>query len=236
MRNVVSISFGKDSLAMLLIMLKRGMRIDEAVFYDTEVEFDCIYTIRDKVKVLLGRHGIPFTQLRPNRCFLYSMLEKPIHKQGTERIHRIGYGWCGGPCRWGTSAKIQSIDRHCRGSNIHIAIAADERERIKQRSPYKLYPLVDWGMTEADCLEYCYNEGYRWTEDGVELYDILSRVSCWCCRNKNLDELRNIYHFLPRYWEKLRDLQSKIHEPMKGPGKSVFDLERRFEQEKRRAA
>ena len=37
---------------------------------------------------------------------------------------------------------------------------------------------------------------------------------------------------LPRYWERLRELQSEIQEPMKGKGAGVFDLERRFVLEK----
>ena len=66
---------------------------------------------------------------------------------------------------------------------------------------------------------------------GVELYDILDRVSCWCCQNKNLKELKNIYMYLPEYWQRLRGLQSRIDSPMKGVGKSVFQLEERFKKE-----
>lgn len=66
---------------------------------------------------------------------------------------------------------------------------------------------------------------------GVELYDILDRVSCWCYQNKNLKELKNIYMYLPEYWQRLRGLQSRIDSPMKGVGKSVFQLEERFKKE-----
>lgn len=102
--------------------------------------------------------------------------------------------------------------------------------RIKENSD-KEYPLIEHRMTESDCLKYCYENGYSWNENGIELYDILDRVSCWCCRNKNLKELKNIYLYLPEYWERLRGLQSRIDEPFKGPGKSIFDLEKRFEAE-----
>lgn len=67
---------------------------------------------------------------------------------------------------------------------------------------------------------------------GVRLYDILSRVSCWCCRNKNLTELKAIYQYLPEYWERLKIMQGKLRVPMKGDSKSVFDLEKRFMAEK----
>ncbi|MDO4562198.1 MAG: hypothetical protein Q4C12_00030 [Clostridia bacterium] len=64
----------------------------------------------------------------------------------------------------------------------------------------------------------------------IDLYDILDRVSCWCCSNKNLRELKNIYKFLPDYWEKLKMLQSKTDRPMKSSG-TVFELEERFKKE-----
>lgn len=86
-------------------------------------------------------------------------------------------------------------------------------------------------MTEYDCLNYCYSKGFDWRESGVELYSILDRVSCWCCRNKNLRELKNMYMHLPDYWKKLKEIQALLADPMKGEGKSVFELERRFSQE-----
>lgn len=56
-------------------------------------------------------------------------------------------------------------------------------------------------------LMYCVTHGFDWNENGVRLYEILDRVSCWCCANKNLKELKNYYKFLPEYWEKLKRLQ-----------------------------
>lgn len=71
----------------------------------------------------------------------------------------------------------------------------------------------------------------NWNENGIELYSVLDRVSCYCCRNKNLKELKNIYVYLPEYWQKLRGFQSRIDTPFKGEGKSIFDLEERFKRE-----
>ena len=82
-------------------------------------------------------------------------------------------------------------------------------------------------MTEKDCLEYCYSKGWHWQENGYELYDLLDRVSCKYCRNKNLKELRNIYHFMPDVWQELKDLQDKVKMPYKD-GKTIHDIEMRF--------
>lgn len=104
------------------------------------------------------------------------------------------------------------------------------------------YPLAEDGKSEAECLAACYARGYEWRETGantpngtIRLYDTLDRVSCWCCRNKNLKELRNIWRYLPAYWARLKGLQARIDSPMKSYG-SVFQLEKRFELESKRLA
>ena len=226
MRHIASVSFGKDSLAMLLMLIKKGMPLDEVVFYDTGKEFQAIYALRDKVSHLLAERGIIFTELRPTKPFDYYAFEH-ITKSGES-----GYGWCGGVCRWGTSEKTRALDKHNSGAVVYVGIATDETSRIKKGyAGHIKLPLVGWNVTEQDCLRYCRAAGYNWHEGEIDLYDILDRVSCWCCRNKNLKELRNIYKYLPEYWERLKAMQARIARPMKGPGKSVFELEERFKAE-----
>lgn len=238
MKYIASVSFGKDSLAMLLLLIAKKYPLDEVVFYDTGKEFKAIYDTRDKIIPLLYEKGIKYTELHPVLSFDYKMFEKPVCKRGTKTIHKYGYSWCGGTCRWGTTDKLQAIEKYCKGNYEYVGIAADEKERlIKERKGNKLFPLADWKLTERDCKKYCYTKGFKWleiTDTGkhVELYRILKRVSCWCCRNKNLKELKNIYkYFKNTYWKWLKKIQSKLLEPMKGEGKSIFDLEIRFKKE-----
>lgn len=227
MKYIASISFGKDSLAMLLRLIEENKPLDEVVFYDTGMEFECIYNLRNRILPLLEVHNIKYTELKPKETFLYTMFEKQVKKRnGT--IGK-GYSWCGGRCRWGTTEKLKAIEKHCKGNYEYVGIAYDEQNRLsKERKGNKLFPLAEWEMTEKDCLEYCYNKGYNWNEDGIELYSILDRVSCWCCCNKNLKELENYYKYLPKYWNKLKELQSKTDRPMKYNKYTVFDLEKKF--------
>ncbi len=218
---------------MLLRLLEEGWPLDEVVFYDTGMEFKAIYDIRDRIRPALAEIGIQYTELRPGYDFKWKMFDTPVN--GPNGPH-FGYSWCGGRCRWGTRDKLTVLERYARGAEEYIGIAADENRRIeKDRKGDKVMPLVEWGMTEADCLAYCYERGFTWEEDAgagpVRLYDVLDRVSCWCCCNKNLKELRNIKRFLPGYWKKLEDLQRRTDRPMKGAGKSVFELGKRFEEE-----
>lgn len=78
---VASVSFGKDSLALLLRLIDEKMPLDEVVFYDTGMEFKAIYNIRDKMLPILKKLGIKYTELKPKKDFLYLMLEKPIRKK-----------------------------------------------------------------------------------------------------------------------------------------------------------
>ena len=232
-KHIASVSFGKDSLAMLLLLMEKGWPLDEVVFYDTGMEFRALYDIRDRVLPLLAQKGITYTELKPDYGFEWKMFEKPVN--GRNGFH-LGYSWCGGRCRWGTTDKIVTVERYSRGSCEYVGIAADEKPRLeKERKGLKVFPLAETGMTEADCLRFCYDRGFFWeerTEAGpVRLYDILDRVSCWCCANKNLKELRNVYRYLPDYWRRLEGLQERTERPMKGAGKSVFDLKERFEKE-----
>lgn len=227
MKYIASVSFGKDSLAMLLKIIEEKLQLDEVIFYDTGVEFNAIYNIRDKVLVLLKEKKIKYTELKPKKPFLYNMLEKPVNKRNGEKVW--GYSWCGGACRWGTSEKIKTIENYCRGNYEYVGIAVDETNRLeKERKGIKLFPLVNWNMSEKDCLKYCYERGFNWLEDGIELYSILDRVSCWCCANKNLKELENYYKYLPIYWNKLKELQLKTNRPFKYNKYTVFDLEKKF--------
>ena len=234
MKFIASVSFGKDSLAMLLKLIENKELLDEVVFYDTGMEFECIYRIRDKVKNMLDKNNIKFVELHPKESFEYTMFEKTVkHRNGTVSK---GYSWCGGRCRWGTAEKNRIITKYLKdnyGNDYieYIGIASDETKRIDYEKTHKSYPLVKYDMTEKDCLQYCYDKGFDWIEDGVELYSILDRVSCWCCCNKNLKELKNYYKYLPKYWDKLKKLQSKTDRPMKYNKYTVFDLEDKFKNE-----
>lgn len=148
--HIASVSWGKDSLAMLLMLIAKGYPLNEVVFYDTGMEFEAIYHTRDQMLPRLEQLGIKYTRLEPENPFLFDMLERPVcsKQKGTHQ----GYGWCGGLCRWGTTGKLKAIDRYAeaRDAMVYVGIAADETPRLeKERKPYKLHPLAEWGMTEA---------------------------------------------------------------------------------------
>ncbi|MDH6309447.1 3'-phosphoadenosine 5'-phosphosulfate sulfotransferase (PAPS reductase)/FAD synthetase [Dysgonomonas sp. PFB1-18] len=229
---ISSLSHGKDSLCMTLMLIEKHYPLDEVVFFNTGMEFKALYEMRDKVLPILKAEGIKYTELHPDKPFLYSMLEKPVKKRGTNIIHQYGYSWCGGPCRWGTSEKLRVLRKYIADSYFYVGLAVDEPYRFnKEWHPNRILPLAEWGITEEQALTYCYEKGFDWREEGIALYSILDRVSCWNCGNKNLKELYNIYRYLPGYWEQLKELQTKTNRPFRRKsGETIFDLEVRFQE------
>lgn len=232
---IASCSCGKDSLAMVLRLIEEHKPLDEIIFYDTGMEFLAIYKNWLELQRYAKACGIKCTKLIPRCPFEYKMFKKPVN-EGKPNEH-FGYSWCGGRCRWGTTEKLISLDRYCEKKNAYcyVGIAADETKRLaKERKEYKIFPLNEWEMSEADCLNFCRQRNVRWEEYSeqsstgfVDLYDILDRVSCWCCGNKNLWELRNIWFYLPKYWDELKRLQSLTDRPFNHKG-TIFELEQLF--------
>lgn len=220
---------------MVLRIIEEEKPLTHCVMFDTGMEYKAIYNNLNKLKPILSSYGCDLEVIRPEQHYLVDMLLRTVNK-GKENEH-YGYEWCGGNCRWRTTNKVQSINAYLEtlGECVqYLGMAADEPKRIKNENNKK-YPLIDWGMKEKDCLEYCYSHGWDWkeetpaTETGyIDLYKILDRVSCWCCGNKNLKELRNMYHYLPQYWDLLKALQSRIDRPFRRSGESILDLEKRF--------
>lgn len=186
---------------------------------------------------MLAARGIKFTELKYETSFIYNFCEREVHKK--DGSIQYGYSWCGGRTRWGTDRKNATIKKYYKTLSDkdiieYVGIAADETSRIQRAlDKGQVLPLVDMNITEADALSLCYQRGFNWEENGVELYNIMDRVSCWCCKNNNLRELKNMFLYLPDYWERLKSLQEKTSFPYKDykNAKTVSELEERFRKE-----
>ena len=204
--HVVSFSGGKDSTAMLLMMLERGMRVDEIVFCDTGKEFPQMYEHIVKVERYIGRE---ITVLKAERGFDY-WLGEHIKTKGKHKGNR-GYGWPGFRTRWCTgNLKRKVVLRYLKGKDaiVYHGIAIDERERANNNKGRRIeYPLIDWQITEADALQYCYDKGFNW--DG--LYERFVRVSCYCCPLQRIGELKTLYQYYPELWAEMQAMDKRSY-------------------------
>lgn len=130
MKHIVQFSGGKDSTAMLNIMLDKKMPIDEVVFFDTGWEFDSVYQNIENHRIKLESLRIPFTILKSEHSFDYLAFEKEVHKR--DGSTQKGYSWCGGMCRWGTTEKLKALEKYCKGNIEYVGLAHDEQKRIEK--------------------------------------------------------------------------------------------------------
>lgn len=227
--NVVSLSGGKDSTAMLLMMLERGEKIHSVVFFDTGWEFP---EMHDHIDLLEKNTGLKIWRLHSTLPFDYWLYARPVvARKGDDKgkVHRIGYGWPSMLRRWCTGFKVDAIKKFSKPIENAIqcvGYASDEQDRGfgHENIPHR-FPLIEYGVTEADALEYCYSKGYRWNG----LYDIFHRVSCFCCPLQRVGELRNLRKHYPALWSRMLEMDRAIpiNRGFKGY-KTVHDLEKKF--------
>lgn len=167
MKNVVPISGGKDSTAVLHLLLEQGVHIDEVVCFECDWDFP---EMANQLRLIEQNTNISIVRIRSYRYF-------------NELLRRWGWphpsgGWCV-DCKY---KACNQFFRAVKGEVEYIGFSVDEKHRterpyIKKKKWEVRYPLIELGMTGADALAYCYSLGYHW--DG--LYDIFNRVSCFCC-------------------------------------------------------
>ena len=197
---------------MLLRLVEEKRPIDEILYCDTGWEFPQMYDHLDRLEQTIGR---PITRLKAPLTaeqYFYEYTARPDAKLVTDR----GLSWPSHACRWCTGRlKTHVINKHLRQLRRqyrlkqYVGIAADEAHRCKDLH----YPLVEWGMTEADCLRYCKEHEFDWGG----LYDIFRRVSCWCCPLQPLSELRKLRVHCPDLWQKLLYMDAHTWQPVPFP-------------------
>jgi len=217
-------------------MLEEGMQVDVILFCDTGLEFPAMYEHLDKLEKDIGR---PITRIKAEHSYEYLMFETSVNRGADSPIVKrygagsLGYGWPGPRQRWCTT-RLKDVPREQFLQELrrrytvkeYVGIAADEQyrlERERNKNPNHVHPLVEWGMTEADCLKYCYEHGYDWGG----LYEHFKRVSCWCCPLQSLEELRQLYRYYPELWKKLKEWDKRTWRNFRADY-SVEELEARF--------
>ena len=237
MKKIASCSFGKDSLAAIIVSEENGIHIDEAVYcrimFDNEISAEPpeheAFIHEVAIPTLEKQYGIKTTIVQAKETYYDRFFAK------YERGGKIGqiYGF---PMRRGawcnSNLKIKPISDWKRQAGDFlqaVGIAADETARIDRKTVQgKILPLVQFGITEASAFDICRRVGllspaYRCGR---------TRLGCWFCHNQRIAELRRLRKEHPELWDKLLQLD-KVSPCRFTQRATVGDLEERFSQEDR---
>ena len=224
---IVSFSGGKDSTAMLLRMLELNMQVDKIVFADTRLEFPEVYDYIKKVEKVIRRK---ITIVRAKKSWddwFYGKFTRGFRKgqiRGFPKCHIVD--WCS------RSLKQVPLHKFEEGNIVYLGIAFDEKNRIQKKTNRRIvkYPLIEWGWTEEDCLNYLKEKNLL-----NPLYKKFKRLGCWYCPKQNLKSLRILFKDYPKLWKKLKKMGKDS--PIKfRTDYSVEDLEIKFKEEVRNSS
>lgn len=220
MIHIASCSFGKDSIATILLALENNEPLDRVVF--CEVMFDHARNISGEIPEhiewiystaipKLEAMGVKVDVVKSERDYLYFF----ANAVGGGRFEGKFYGFpIGGRCLINRDCKVAPIKRYlaekagsCRKvrKNIvqYIGIALDEPKRLQRLGGNKISLLAKYGYTEEMARAKCEQYGLL-----SPIYSFSSRGGCWFCPNQSIGQFCDLRRRHPELWEELRKLST----------------------------
>lgn len=228
---VLSLSYGKDSIACIGAIRELGWRLDRIIHCEVwatdEIPADLPPMVDFKAKadaIIKDLTGITVERARSKKTYeqwFYTRYGKSARYAGEM------YGWPIVRGAWCNAIlKSDPLDKALKGCVSYIGIAADEPARFHNLSGTKKSPLVEAGWREADCRAWC------------EAHDLLSpiytsanRGGCWFCHNQSVAQLRLLRRDWTDYWRLMLEWDADSKRTFKPDGHTVRDYDRRFSAE-----
>lgn len=194
----LSISYGKDSLACLGAIERLGWPLDRIITADVwatdTIPADLPPMVEFKAyadQVIKDRWGLEVEHVRSRWTY-----EAYFHRFRRSKGTIYGWPFLRGPWCNG-ELKVGPLDRVKKGCISYLGIAADETTRVERYTrPGFMLPLVAVGWSEADCRQWCQDNGLL-----SPVYTTHARGGCWFCHNQSVDSLRCLRHDYPEYWD-----------------------------------
>ncbi len=208
---IQSCSFGKDSLASVLLAKKHGDPLDEAVY--CEVMFDSKTSgevpehrdfIYDTAIPALERMGVKVVVLRSEQTYVGLFTGRITRgpKKGMVRSFPI----CG-RCAVQRDCKMKPIRKYQKSLPAdtvqYVGIAKDEQDRLLRLGGGSVSLLDKYNYTEQDARSLCEKAGLL-----SPIYEFSDRGGCWFCPNAKKKELRHLYDHHPDLWARMLELQA----------------------------
>jgi 3'-phosphoadenosine 5'-phosphosulfate sulfotransferase (PAPS reductase)/FAD synthetase len=239
MEHILSLSYGKDSLACLGAVEELGLPLDRIVHAEvwatetTPADLPPMVEFKKKADAIIKeRWGIEVEHYRAECTYedvFYREYQSTRRKEYPIRgIYGFPYQkgpWCNSRLKL---AAIRKAKNASAGSVQFIGIAADEEERIERHKnkPGIRLPLVEIGWAEKDCFSWCEQNDLL-----SPTYKTSARGGCWFCHNQGVDQLRLLRRDCPDLWKILLGWDTDSPVPFKADGHTVHDFDRRFQME-----
>lgn len=213
--HILSLSYGKDSLACLGAIEELGWPLDRIVHAEVWATDTILADLPPMMKfkaradaIIKERWGIVVEHISAGKSY-----NDVFYRVRTEsKIGNNGkiYGWPFVKSPWCNSELKRTALNKAKQSNgvYYLGIAADEPNRFHNLTDSKKSPLVEAGWTEAMCREWCEKNGLL-----SSIYTTAARGGCWFCHNQSVQQLRLLRRDYPEYWALMLkwDNDSQLH-------------------------
>ncbi len=210
--HIASCSFGKDSLAGILLAVEHGEPLDEAVYCDVMFDRDISGEVPEHRDFIyntaipaLERMGVKVVVLRSEQTYVGLFTGRVTRgpKKGMVRSFPL----CG-KCFVQRDCKIKPLERYRKsllpGTVQYLGIASDEQDRLlRLDGAQKISLLEKYNFTEQDAKKLCQQAGLL-----SPVYEFTDRGGCWFCPNAKRRELRHLYDHHPDLWAHMLELQA----------------------------
>lgn len=233
MEHILSLSYGKDSLACLGAIEELGWQLDRIVHAEVwatdtiPAELPSMVEFKKKAdQVIKERYGIEVEHIRGkytyNDCFYMVCGEQK--REAKSRFAGKIYGWPFQKGAWCNSRLKQHVFGKISKNTVqYIGIASDELERFHNLTETKKSPLVAAGWNEDMCRRWCEENGLL-----SPIYESSTRGGCWFCHNQSIGQLRLLRKNYPDLWKMMLQWDKDSPGTFKANGKTVHDFEKRF--------
>jgi 3'-phosphoadenosine 5'-phosphosulfate sulfotransferase (PAPS reductase)/FAD synthetase len=225
---ILSLSYGKDSLACLGAIEKLGLpltRIVHAEVWATDtIHADLPPMVEFKAKadkIIKERWGIEVEHRRAKKSYedlFYTAWGEKSRKKGLI----YGFPIIGGNACTG-QLKTSLLNKITKNAVCYVGISIDEPNRFHNLTETKRSPLVEAGWTEAMCREWCEENDLL-----SPIYADSTRGGCWFCHNQSIGQLRLLRKNYPEYWALLLKWDNDSPVSFKPDGHTVHDFDARF--------
>lgn len=232
MQYIASLSYGKDSIAMLEVIKQHDMPLDRIVHVEImatqtiHADLPPMVEFKSKAdKIIKDLYGINVEHLYSPKSYeewFYSIKQRGKSRKGEIYGFPMMFGaWCN------SCLKVSQLKKFNKPDIIqYIGIASDEPSRFHNLNDRIRSPLVEWYIQELEAREIC------------ETLDLLSpiytqstRGGCWFCHNQSLNQLRLLRKQYPEYWKLMLKWDNDSPITFKPDGKTIHDIDKRFELE-----
>ena len=205
MQYILSLSYGKDSLACLGAIKELGLPLDRIVHAEIwatdTIPADLPPMVEFKAKadrIIKERYGIEVEHIRAKRTYEECFYKPCKGSESYNAGHINGFPTIKGP--WCNSRLTMWVLSKFDKRDIiqYIGIAADEPNRFHNLTERKKSPLVIAGWNEIKCREWCEQNGLL-----SPIYTTAQRGGCWFCHNQGVGQLRLLRKNYPDLWQKL---------------------------------